>query len=208
MIIIEENFNGVETLNEAVGDRRKFYLRGVFAEAETKNRNQRSYPLSEMKREVEKFNEAAKTGKPILGELDHPETLEIKLKNVSHKILEMKMQGNQVIGKAELLENHPNGQIAIGLMKDGIQLGVSTRGSGKMRNGIVENYNMVTVDIVATPSARNAYPETLREQLEMAKNGGIITDLAEGMANNDPIAQKYFQSELRKFIREITSNNK
>lgn len=207
MIIIEENFNGVESVNESEGgENKRFYLRGVFAEAESKNRNGRRYKLDEMKREVQKFNEAAASGKPILGELDHPETLDIKLKNVSHKIMEMQMVGNQAIGKAEILENHPNGQIAIGLMKDGINLGVSTRGSGRMKNGIVENYNMVTVDIVATPSARNAYPESLREQLEMARNGDIITDLAEGMAAKDPIAQKYFQMELRKFINEVLRN--
>lgn len=205
MLLKEENFSGIDSLTENLQDGKKFYLQGVFAEAELKNRNGRIYKLSEMEKEVMKINEAAAAGRHVLGELDHPDTLEVKLANVSHKIVEMKMVGNQAIGRAEILQNHPNGQIAIGLMKDGVQLGVSTRGSGRVdtRTKIVEGFNLITVDIVATPSAQNAYPQTLREQLEMAGNGEIITEAAAGMVANDPIAQKYFQTELRKFIREV-----
>lgn len=206
MILIEENFNDVQAvvLNESEGQKdKKYYLRGVFAEAETRNQNGRIYTLTEMTKQVEKINTAAKQGRYVLGELDHPSILEVKLKNVSHKIVEMQMQGNKAIGKAEILENHPNGQIAIGLMKDGIQLGVSTRGSGKVNSkGIVEGFNMVTVDIVATPSARSAYPETIMEQLEMYKRGEIVMDLAEATIH-DPIAQKYFQKELKAFIETL-----
>jgi hypothetical protein len=131
--------------------------------------------------------------------------LEVKLANVSHKILEMKMVGTQAIGRAEILENHPNGQIVIGLMKDGVQLGVSTRGSGRVNPNtkIVEGFNMVTVDVVATPSAQNAYPQTLREQLEGYSGGKILDECAMEAIRNDPIAQKYFQMEVRKFAKAI-----
>lgn len=208
MILIEERFTDLRgdviTESSGNGEEKKYYLQGIFAESETKNRNQRTYTMADMAREVAKVNEAAKTGRHVLGELDHPDTLEIKLKNVSHRIVEMRMEGNRAVGKAEILRNHPNGQIAIGLMKDGIQLGVSTRGSGKVnsRTGVVENFNLVTVDIVATPSARSAYPETIQEQLEMYKHGGVITDLAEAVIH-DPIAQKYFEAEMKKFINKL-----
>ncbi|WGH49714.1 prohead core protein [Alishewanella phage vB_AspM_Slickus01] len=198
MIIIEENFTDIITESDSQG--KKFFLEGVFAEAETQNRNGRKYSIKEMTREIEKVNAAAMEGRHVLGELDHPNVLEVRLKNVSHKITKMWMNGNKAYGKAEILQNHPNGQIAIGLMKDNVQLGVSTRGSGKVNSsGLVENYNLVTVDIVATPSARSAYPQTIQEQLEMYNRGEVITDLAEAVIH-DPVAQKYFQKELRAFI--------
>lgn len=204
MILIEENFQDVLT-EAASGDNpneKKYFLKGVFAESETKNRNGRIYQLSEMKREVDKVNMAAKQGRHVLGELDHPNTLDVKLKNVSHRITEMWMEGNKAFGKAEILKNHPNGQIAIGLMKDGVQLGVSTRGAGKInqRTSIVENFNLVTVDIVATPSARSAYPQTIQEQLEMYGRGEIVSDLAEAVIH-DKAAQKYFEKGNESFYR-------
>ena len=198
MIIIEENFTDIVTKSDP--QEKKFFLEGVMAEAVTKNRNGRSYTLQEMIREVEKVNAAAQSGRHILGELYHPSVLEVSLKNVSHKITKMWMNGNKAHGRAEILQNHPMGQIAIGLMKDNVQLGVSTRGSGKVNSsGIVENFNLVTIDIVATPSARSAYPQTLQEQLEMFGRGEIIQDLAEATIH-DSMAQKYFQKELRAFI--------
>jgi hypothetical protein len=206
MILIEQNFDQVDTLVESVdgGQGKKFYLSGVFAEAETRNRNKRVYDKKEMMESVSKINDAAKLGRHILGELDHPATLEIKLENVSHRILEARMEGNQVICKAEILEKHPKGAIAKALLESGVQLGVSTRGSGALNEstGRVSNFNLVTVDLVAQPSALNAYPETLREQLEMHKRGEILTDLAEAQIH-DPLAQKYFQIEIKKFIESI-----
>jgi len=206
MILIEQNFDRVDTLVESVDNEggKRFYLSGVFAEAETRNRNRRIYDRKEMMESVSKINEASKLGRHILGELDHPSTLEIKLENVSHRILEARMEGNQVICKAEILEKHPKGAIAKALLESGVQLGVSTRGSGQLNEstGRVSNFNLVTVDLVATPSAHNAYPETLREQLEMHSRGEIVTDLAEAQLH-DPLAQKYFQIEIKKFIESI-----
>lgn len=202
MILIEENFHGI--VSEASTDRKKTFLVGPYMESEAKNRNGRIYTREDIQGAVQKVNESAKMGRHILGELDHPNTLEVRLKNVSHKLVEMWMEGSVAMGKAEVIEGHPNGAIAKALLDAGIQIGVSSRGSGSVNEntGRVSNFNFVTVDLVCTPSARSAYPETIREQLENHKRGEVIQDLAENVAN-DPIAQKYFQIEIQKFIQSL-----
>ena len=202
MILIEENFDGV--LMESAVDGKKTYLSGIFMESGNKNRNGRIYDSAEMQREVDKINAAAKAGRFVLGELDHPNSLEIKLENVSHKIVEMTMKGNLVYGKAEIIEKHPKGQILKALVDSGIQVGVSSRGSGQVNEstGTVRNFGLVTVDAVATPSCRSAYPETIQEQLEYYKRGGIVTDLSEAVIH-DIAAQRYFQAEMKKFIETL-----
>lgn len=202
MILIEENFEGI--LTESASDGKKTYLSGIFMESGNKNRNGRIYDSAEMQREVDKINEAAKRGHFVLGELDHPNSLEIKLENVSHKIVEMTMKGNIVYGKAEIIDKHPKGQILKALADSGIQVGVSSRGSGQVNEstGVVRNFGLVTVDAVATPSCRSAYPQTIQEQLEYYRNGGQISDLAEAVIH-DQAAQKYFQREMKKFIETL-----
>ena len=204
MIIIEENFDGIETIVESVGGEKKSYLSGVFMEAETKNRNGRIYKKSDLNLAVEKINESAKLGRHILSHLDHPSHLEIRLEDVAMKLVEAKMVNNQVICKAEVLSKHPKGAILQSLIDSGINVGVSSRGSGQVNEstGYVSNFNFVTVDAVATPSCRSAYPETVMEQLQMYKRGDIVTDLAEAVINDD-MAQKYFQMEMKKFIDNI-----
>lgn len=202
MILIEENFEGV--LTESASDGKKTYLSGIFMESGNKNRNGRIYDSSEMQREVDKINEAAKRGHYVLGELDHPNSLEIKLENVSHKIVEMTMKGNLVYGKAEIIDKHPKGQILKALVDSGVRVGVSSRGSGQVNEstGIVSNFGLVTVDAVATPSCRSAYPQTIQEQLEYYRKGGYVTELAEAVIH-DQAAQKYFQAEMKKFIETL-----
>lgn len=202
MILIEENFNGI--VKEAVEDGKKTYLKGVFMEAEQKNRNNRIYDLTEMKAQIEKVNEAAKTGRHILGELDHPDRLDVKLENVSHKIVELWLEGNDIHGKAEVLDKHPKGQILKSLLDSDVSIGVSSRGSGAVNesSGRVSNFNLMTIDAVATPSARSAYPESIMEQIQLDKRGGIIEDLSEAVLH-DPMAQKYFEIEMKKFIEKL-----
>lgn len=202
MILLEETFN-VETLTEEVGDKKKTYLQGIFMEAETKNRNGRIYDKGEMAKVVEKINEASKLNRHILGNLDHPSTLEIKLDEVCHRLIEAEMRGNQVVCKAEVLKT-PKGAILESLLEAGVTVGVSSRGSGSVNEstGRVTNFNFVTVDAVATPSCKSAYPETIKEHLEMYDRGEIVTDLAEAISH-DPIAQKYFEIEMRRFIKEM-----
>lgn len=204
MILIEENFENVEALVESVGGKKKTYLSGVFMEAETKNRNGRIYERSDLQTAVDKINEAAKLKRHILGHCDHPSHLEIRLEDVAMKLTEAKMVNNQVMCKAEILENHPKGQILKSLIESDVSIGVSSRGSGQVNesSGRVSNFNFVTVDAVATPSCRSAYPETVMEQLQMYKRGEIVNDLAEAVIH-DNIAQKYFQMEMKKFIDSI-----
>lgn len=204
MILLEENFDQIQTESDAKS--KKMYLKGVFMEAEAKNRNGRVYDLEEMKREVQRINDLAQSGRHVLGQLDHPtpQTLDISLKEVSHKITEMYMDGNRAIGKAEILESHPNGQILKGLVQSGINVGVSSRASGQLNEstGRVQNFSLKTVDAVATPSCQSAYPETIQEQLDWYKRGHVVRDLSEAVIE-DPMAQKYFQIELRKFVESL-----
>lgn len=205
MILVEQNFESVKSLVEATDNGgKKTYLVGTFMESEQKNRNGRIYQRSDLEKASQKINEAAKLGRHILGHCDHPSHLEIKLDEVAIKLVEARMDGNNVWCKAEVLDSVPKGQILKALIDNGIQVGVSSRGSGQLNesNGRVSNYNFVTVDVVSQPSALNAYPETLREQLEMHKRGEILTDLAEAQIH-DPLAQKYFQIEIKKFIESI-----
>lgn len=197
MILVESNFN---VMTEASTDNKKLYLKGTFMESETPNRNGRSYKRDEISVAVDKINEAARNGKYILGQCDHPNDLQITLENVSHKLVEAQMVNNIAMGKAEILTATPKGQIVAGLIESGIQLGVSSRGSGAVNEstGIVEGFDFITVDVVATPSA-NAYPQSVMEALEMYKRGYVIEDLAESVIH-DQKAQKYFESEIKKFL--------
>jgi len=201
MIITESNFTNIIT--ESSEDKKSIFLKGVFMESEEKNRNGRIYKKPEIEAAVKKINEEAQNGRPILGELDHPPTLEVKLENVSHRIIAMEMQGNNAVGKAEIITTVPKGQIAKGLIEAGVKIGVSSRGRGTVNktDGVVEGFELITIDLVANPSAITAYPESVMEHLQMYRGGHIITDLAEAVIH-DTKAQKYFKDELMKFIKE------
>lgn len=203
MIILEENF-ATQVLVEAVGNEKKTFIKGVFAESEKRNRNGRIYDFKEMQLACAKLNEAASQGRHVLGELDHRSELEVKLESVSHRIMSAEMNGNDLICKAEILEKHPKGAIAKALIDSGVQLGVSTRGSGQVNEstGRVSNFNLVTVDLVANPSAINAYPETIMEQIEMHKRGQYLMNVAEAR-QYDMAAEKYFQQEVERFIKAM-----
>lgn len=209
MILLEDHFEHVKPIFEASedGNGKKFFLEGVFAESGVKNRNKRIYRKSELAKAVEFINEEARLGTHVLGELNHPDNLVIDLDRVSHRIVEARMVGNQIIAKAEILQNLPEGKIAASYMEHGVRLGVSTRGSGVLNKntGEVSDFNFVTADIVARPSCRSAYPETLREQLEMYGRGGVVRDLAEAAIHDDG-AQEYFKREMMKFINSLRGN--
>lgn len=206
MILIEEHFGNLIKENAGDGDAKKTYLKGIFMEAEQQNRNGRVYDIKEMQSQVERVNESAKLGRHILGELDHPDRIEVKLENVSHKIEELWMEGNNVYGKALILEKHPKGQILKALVESDVNIGVSSRGTGSVNesDGRVSNFNLSTIDAVATPSARSAYPESIMEQLQMNRRGHVIEDLSEAVIH-DPMAQKYFAIEMKKFIETLRS---
>lgn len=175
------------------------YLSGIFMQADIKNRNGRVYPITEIAAAVRGAQMRIKETNGIFGELDHPQSLNINLDRISHVITELQINGSNAIGKAKLLKT-PMGCIAKELVESGVMLGVSSRGAGQVNeSGGVSGFNFVTVDIVAQPSAPGAYPSTIIESLEMAKNGHNILNLAESV-RNDPAAQKYLKTEVMKWL--------
>lgn len=184
---------------EASQDGKSAWLSGIFMQADIQNRNGRNYPLAELTNAVNSASQRIQESKGIMGELDHPESLNINLDRVSHVITDIRLEGNNAIGKAKLLDT-PMGQIAKELAKSGVALGVSSRGAGQVNEGQVSGFQFVTVDIVAQPSAPNAFPNTVYESLEYAKNGHNIMDLAEAV-REDAAAQKYLKKEIMDWIK-------
>jgi hypothetical protein len=177
------------------------WLSGIFMQAGIKNRNGRQYPLSEISAAVSGAHQRIKESNGIFGELDHPQSLSINLDRISHVITELRLEGNNVYGKAKML-NTPMGNIAKELINSGVKVGVSSRGAGAVNeSGDVSGYQFVTVDIVAQPSAPDAYPSTMYESLQ-TKMGGKIMTLAES-AQHDPAAQKYLKAEIFNWIKQL-----
>lgn len=175
------------------------FLSGIFMQADIKNRNGRVYPINEITAAVRNAQQRISETNGIFGELDHPQSLTINLDRISHVITELDIQGSNAIGKAKLL-NTPMGNIAKELVNSGVSLGVSSRGAGSVNeSGGVTGFNFVTVDIVAQPSAPGAYPSTIVESLEHAKNGHNILNLAESV-RHDQAAQKYLKAEVMKWL--------
>jgi len=186
-------------ITESSTDGLNTWLSGIFMQADIKNRNGRVYPITEISAAVKSAQQRIAESNGIFGELDHPQTLSINLDRISHVITELRVEGSNAIGKAKLLET-PMGKIAKELAKSGVALGVSSRGAGAVNeSGGVTGFQFVTVDIVAQPSAPNAYPQTISESLEMAKNGHNIMKLAESV-RHDPSAQVYFKNEIMKWL--------
>ena len=174
------------------------YLSGIFMQADVVNGNQRVYPMTEIKNAVDSVNKRIAEGLSVYGELNHPDNLNIDLNNVSHIITEMRMDGANAIGKAKVL-NTPKGQIVKAILEGGGKLGVSSRGSGNVVEGKVNTFSLVTVDIVAQPSAPDAYPSHVMEAL--SQNTKIQT-LAEAVVH-DQKAQKHLTLEVKKFLDSL-----
>ncbi len=187
-------------LTETSQDGKTTWLNGVFMQAVVKNRNGRTYPLNEISSAVAAGKSMIAQQQGIMGELDHPKSLQINLDRVSHVITELWMQGNNAYGKAKLL-NTPMGNIAQELVRGGVRIGVSTRGAGQVMEGtgLVNGFRFVTADLVAQPSAPDAYPTSVYESLEHAKNCNTIITLAEAV-RDDPAAQKFLQQEILNWL--------
>jgi len=174
------------------------FLQGIMMQAELVNGNGRNYPLEEICKAVEHCKKSISEGHYIMGELNHPDSLSINLANVSHAITEVRMDGNNAIGKMKLL-NTPSGNIARGIIEGGVRLGVSSRGTGNVNeSGGVTDFSFVTVDIVSQPSAPDAYPDVIAE----AKGNKKVMSLAEALVH-DPKAQAYFKKEMANFLQSI-----
>ena len=189
---------------ESGANGRDIFMKGVFIQADVKNHNQRVYPLNEIDRAIRSINEKLKKGDTVLGELDHPPELNINLDRVSHMITEMWLEGSNGFGKLKILDKTPCGSLARGLLESGVKLGVSSRGSGNVDyNGRVNDFDIVTVDIVAQPSAPNAYPKAIYESLYNMRGGEIIMDVARAASQGDAVASKHLPNMLVNFIHEL-----
>ena len=202
--VLIEYFKPAEaSLIESRDAEKNLYLAGRMMAAEQQNLNKRVYPRAQIEAAVALINEKIKESAYICGELNHPDNLSIDLKNVSHIITEAWMDGDNAVGKCKIL-NTPSGLIVKNLIEGGVKLGVSSRGTGNVTNeGVVEDFNFVTLDIVATPSAPGCYPDVVRESLENPK----IMTLAEAV-KTDPVAQKYFKAEVMKFLEALTKGSR
>jgi hypothetical protein len=196
--ILSEHLNPVTAALREQRTGGDLYLKGIMMQAELKNGNGRNYPLAEISRAVDEAAKRIAQGHFILGELNHPDVLTINLANVSHAITEVRMDGNNAIGKMKLL-NTPAGNIAKGLIEGGVRLGVSSRGTGNVNEGgSVSDFSFVTVDIVSQPSAPDAYPDVIAEAMGNKK----VMSLAESLVH-DPKAQAYFKKEMNAFLEAL-----
>lgn len=190
MLLNEHLTFGQAGIIQEQDDSKNLYLKGCFIQGDVRNHNGRIYPLREISSAVEKMTDKIKKGFPILGECDHPSELTVSLKNVSHAITEIKLEGSDGIGKMKILDTE-YGRLAKTLIEAGIPLGVSSRGSGNVDgNGNVSDFEIVTIDLVATPSAPDAYPRAIYEALGYKSGGDKIESLVEAV-RHDPKAQKF-----------------
>ncbi|MBT6443283.1 MAG: hypothetical protein HOK61_12720 [Alphaproteobacteria bacterium] len=181
---------------------KNMFMEGIFVQGNVKNANQRMYPVNEIQKAVESVQQRIKEGFPVLGECDHPPELTVNVDRVSHIIENMWMDGADGFGKLKIVPT-PMGNIIRTLIESGATLGVSSRGSGEVDHaGKVSNYEIITVDIVAQPSAPDAYPKAIYEGL-MNMNGGFDTWKLAQSVQHDKTAQKYLSKEIVKFIREL-----
>jgi hypothetical protein len=178
------------------------YMEGIFIQGGVRNQNQRVYPVNEIARACSNIAEKIKNGFSVLGEADHPDDLQVNLDRVSHMITNMYMNENNGIGKLKILPT-PMGNIVKTLLESGVKLGVSSRGSGNVNeSGGVTEFEIVTVDIVAQPSAPSAYPKAIYERVMHDRRRGALMDVASAV-RHDTKAQRYLQEEVLRFINNL-----
>ena len=203
MKLITETIENVEVITEGKGDDKKLYIEGVFLQSEIKNRNGRMYPFSVLEKEVQRYNEEYVKTSRALGELGHPDGPTVNLDRVSHRITSLRAEGNNFIGKAQILST-PNGNIAKALLEEGVKLGVSSRGMGSIDKredcGVVmDDFMLATAaDIVADPSAPDAFVNGIMEGKEWAWDNGILKETKVAKY------QRYMDDATRQNLEERT----
>jgi hypothetical protein len=182
---------------------KSLYLKGICIEGDRRNANERVYPLFEIKRAVDAINKQISEGYSVMGEVDHPDDLKINLDRVCHTVENMWMDGHAGCGKLKILPT-PMGNLIKTLLQSGVKLGVSSRGSGNVddRTGHVSDFEIVTIDVVAQPSAPNAYPHAIYESLMNMKYGHRLLEVAKE-AGEDNKVQRYLKSEVIKLIKDL-----
>ena len=205
MKLITEQIENVNVITEGKGDSKKLYIEGVFLQSELKNRNGRMYPFSVLEKEVNRYNEEYVKTNRALGELGHPDGPTVNLDRVSHRITSLTAEGNNFIGRAQVLDT-PMGKIAKSLLDEGVKLGVSSRGMGSIDkredcNVVMDDFMLATAaDIVADPSAPDAFVNGIMEGKEWAWDNGVLreTEVAK--------YKRYMDSATRRNLEERTLN--
>ncbi len=194
----------IQVLEEAdVSGGKNLYLKGICIEGDKRNANDRIYPRHEIMKAVETINEQIRDGNSVLGEVDHPDDLKINLDRVCHAVEGMWMDGHAGCGKLKILPT-PMGNLIKTLLQSGVKLGVSSRGSGNVddRTGHVSDFEIVTIDVVAQPSAPNAYPQAIYEGLMNMRHGHRIMEIARESGESDKL-QRYLRQEIKRLIQDL-----
>ena len=215
MKLIREEIESVEFLVENRNGKKSMYIEGVFLQGNIKNRNGRMYPMETLRREVGRYNENHVQSGRALGELGHPDTPTVNLDRVSHKIVSLKESGSNFIGKAKILGT-PMGKIASSLVEEGVKLGVSSRGIGSLKptregvNVVGDDFMLATAaDIVADPSAPDAFVEGIMEGKDWVWDGGILREkFAENTYKtiNTLVDQKALDEKKLSLFNDFLSN--
>jgi len=198
------SFDEARIIVESANEGKDLYMKGICIQGGVRNANQRVYPVNEIGRAVKTLNDQISGGYSVLGEVDHPEGLNINLDRVSHMINEMWMDGPNGYGKLKILPT-PMGNLVRTMLESGVKLGVSSRGSGNVRedgSGEVSDFEIITVDAVAQPSAPGAYPTPIYEHLMNNRGGYQAYQLAEA-TKHDKKAQKYLKDSLVNIINKL-----
>ena len=203
MKLITETIEDVQVITEGKGDSKKLYIEGVFLQSELKNRNGRMYPFSVLQKEVNRYNEEYIKTSRALGELGHPDGPTVNLDRVSHRIVSLEEDGTNFRGKAQILDT-PMGKIASSLLGEGVKLGVSSRGMGSIDkredvNVVMDDFMLATAaDIVADPSAPDAFVNGIMEGKEWAWDNGILKETKVAKY------QSYMNNATRRNLEERT----
>jgi hypothetical protein len=209
MAVLQEHlsFDAANVVVESADNKqggKDLYMKGICIQGDQRNANQRIYPVREINSAVKTLNEQITGGYSVLGEIDHPDDLKINLDRVSHMITEMWMEGANGYGKLKILPT-PMGKVIETMLEAGVKLGVSSRGSGNVNEatGHVSDFEIVTVDIVAQPSAPEAYPVAIYEGIQNFNGGLKMLGLAEEACAEDKRVQRYLKEHVLRFIKDL-----
>ena len=214
MKLISEEIESVEIIAEEKNGKKNLYIQGPFLQAEVVNRNKRFYPLETMCNEVARYNKSFTDKGRALGELGHPDGPQINLDRVSHKIVSLQQEGNNFIGKAQILST-PMGKIAESLLSEGVKLGVSSRGMGSIKNvdgvnHVGEDFMLATAaDIVADPSAPDAFVDGIMEGKEWVWEGNVLREMKCNEVKksiNNLVDQEILEANKLRLFADFLSN--
>jgi len=196
-------FDQARVVVESSNEGKDLYMKGICIQGNVKNANQRVYPTFEINKAVQKISDTIAGGQSVLGEVDHPEDLKINLDRVSHMLTNMYMEGNNGYGKLKILPT-PMGKLVETMLQSGVKLGVSSRGSGNVdeTTGNVSDFDIITVDVVAQPSAPNAYPTPIYESLLNMRHGHKVLEVAKAV-KEDARAQRHLKDGVIQLIKDL-----